>query len=140
MEKLFKWLGLRQQAKISSLRFCYLVLACLLVFELYGCSNSRNSGTNTSNLILSANATPIREIKPAPKNQATVYIQGKVEKEAPLIKQKAYQINDSTGKIWVLTHQNNLQVGQQVIFKGKVRYQSIPLAGKEYGEVYLEEE
>ncbi|WP_071191776.1 hypothetical protein [Trichormus sp. NMC-1] len=139
MEKLLKWLGLRPQAKISSLRFFHLVLTFLLVFELYGCSNSRNPG-NTSNLILSANATPIREIKPAPKNQATVYIQGKVEKEAPLIKQKAYQINDSTGKIWVLTHQNNLQVGQQVIFKGKVRYKSIPLAGKEYGEVYLEEE
>ncbi|WP_016952907.1 hypothetical protein [Anabaena sp. PCC 7108] len=137
MEKLLKWLGLRQQAKIDSLRFFHLLLALMLVSELYGCSNSSNSG---SNLIFSANATPIGKIKPTSDNQATVYIQGKVEKEAPLIKQKAYQINDSTGKIWVVTHQNNLKMGQQVIFKGKVRYQSIPLADQEYGEVYLEEE
>ena len=62
-----------------------------------------------------------------------------MEKTAPLINQKAYQINDSTGKIWVLTNQGNFQVGEQVILQGNVQYQSIPVAGQEYGEVYLEE-
>ncbi|MEH1781549.1 MAG: hypothetical protein V7L26_21020 [Nostoc sp.] len=86
------------------------------------------------------NVTPIGEIKPKQDNQAIVYIQGQVEKQAPLIKQWAYKINDSTGKIWVVTNQKNLGEGSQVVIKGKVRYRSIPLAGKELGEVYLEEE
>lgn len=43
-------------------------------------------------------------------------------------------------KIWVITNQKSLPEGSEVVFKGKVRYQSIPLAGKELGEIYLEEE
>ena len=66
-------------------------------------------------------------------------MQGKVEKIAPLIQKKAYQINDSTGKIWVITNQGNFQVGEEVVLKGNVQYKSVPLAGKEYGEIYLEE-
>jgi hypothetical protein len=81
--------------------------------------------------------TPIQKI--SQKNQdTTIYIQGTVEKTAPLIKKKAYQINDSTGKIWVITNQRNLVIGEQVILKGDVRYKSIPLADQEYGEIYLE--
>jgi peptide subunit release factor RF-3 len=82
--------------------------------------------------------TPIQKITPQNKD-TTVYIQGKVEKTAPLIQRKAYQINDSTGKIWVVTNQGNFQIGEQVVLKGNVQYQSIPLAGQEYGEIYLEE-
>jgi hypothetical protein len=114
-----------------------LALTFLLVAGLCGCGNS---GSSTGKLGLGANVTPIREIKPRPDNQTTVYIQGRVSQEAPLIKQRVYQIDDTTGKIWVVTNQTNIQQGQQVVFKGKVRYRSIPLAGKEFGEVYLEEE
>jgi RPA family protein len=55
------------------------------------------------------------------------------------MKQWAYQISDPTGKIWVVTNQGNLQKGTQVVLKGKIRYQSIPIAGQDFGEVYLEE-
>jgi uncharacterized protein YdeI (BOF family) len=95
---------------------------------------------NLQNLRIGANVTPIKEITPAQDNQATVYIQGKIEQHAPFIKQQAYQIADSTGKIWVVTNQSNLKVGQDVVLKGKVKYKSIPLAGQEFGEVYLEEQ
>ena len=68
-----------------------------------------------------ANVTQIQKI--TQKNQdTTVYIQGKVEKIAPLIKKKAYEINDSTGKIWVITNQGNFSIGEQVVLKGNVQY------------------
>ncbi|MCC5643791.1 hypothetical protein LC607_12710 [Nostoc sp. CHAB 5824] len=114
-----------------------------LIFLLVGlcsCGSLTSSGLNGSNFKIGTNVTPIREIKPEQDNQPTVYIQGKVEKQAPLMKQWAYEISDSTGKIWVITNQKNLGEGAQVVIKGKVRYRSIPLAGKELGEVYLEEE
>ncbi|WP_244142189.1 hypothetical protein [aff. Roholtiella sp. LEGE 12411] len=145
-----------QQAKNFSLSFLYgyslpdfckksipyrLGLTCLLVIGLYSCGSlTSSSSSGMLPLKIGTNVTPIREIKPKQDNKAIVYIQGKVEKQAPLMKQQAYQINDSTGKIWVVTNQTGLEQGAQVVIKGKVRYQSIPLAGKELGEVYLEEE
>ncbi|MFO5528218.1 MAG: hypothetical protein ACLBM1_10380 [Cuspidothrix sp.] len=113
-------------------------LFCILITGLYACGQEGKSGINLQNLTIGANVTPIQKITPQNKD-TTVYIQGKVEKTAPLIKQKAYQINDSTGKIWVITNQGNFQIGEQVVLKGNVQYQSIPLAGQEYGEIYLEE-
>ncbi len=115
-------------------------LMLFLVVWLCGCSTFKSSISKETNTTTSTNVTPIREIKPNNKNQTVVYIQGKVEKQAPLMKQWVYLVNDSTGKIWVLTNQKELQKGAQVVFKGRIRYKSIPVAGQELGEVYLEEE
>jgi hypothetical protein len=133
MQKFAQSVAFMRQTKNFSL-----VLTLFLVGGLCSCGKS---GLNANNFRLGANVTPIREIKkPAQDNQAQVYIQGKVAKHAPLMKQRVYQIDDSTGKIWVVTNQTNLKEGQEVVFRAKVRYKSIPLAGKEFGEVYLEEE
>jgi len=56
---------------------------------------------------------------------------------AQLVPQQwAYQLQDSTGTIWVLTNQAGLQLEDKVLIKGNIHYQSIPLAGKDFGEVY----
>lgn len=140
MQKISQLLALMLSRKLALLRFFSQGMALFLLVGLCSCSNGKPSELNLQNLRIGANVTPIREIKPAQNNQATVYIQGKVEKYAPFIKQKAYQIADATGKIWVVTNQSNFKVGQDVVLRGKVKYKSIPLAGQDYGEVYLEEE
>ncbi|WP_396336450.1 DNA-binding protein [Fischerella sp. JS2] len=113
----------------------YLCLTYFLMAGLVSCSNFSFSGINA----LGANVTPIRELRSQPDSNITVYIQGKVEKIAPLLQRRAYLVKDDTGKIWAITNQTNLLVGDQVVIKGQIRYRSIPIAGKEYGEVYLEE-
>lgn len=110
----------------------YWGLFCLILAGLTSCSNL-NLAT------IGANITPISDLTPE-KSNVTVYIQGKVEKHAPLLQKHVYQLDDRTGKIWVLTNQSNLRVGSQIVIKGQVRYQSIPLGGKELGELYLEEQ
>ncbi|MCC5614668.1 hypothetical protein LC605_06180 [Nostoc sp. CHAB 5836] len=137
-----------QQTRNLSLLYLYrhsiipyrLGLTFFLVAGLCSCGNLTSPSLSRAGLKFGTNVTPIGEIKLKQDNQAIVYIQGQVEKQAPLMKQWAYQINDSTGKIWVVTNQKNLGQDSQVVIKGKVRYRSIPLAGKELGEVYLEEE
>jgi hypothetical protein len=119
--------------------FFRLGLAFSLLAGISGCGQLPTSNWNFSNLQISSNVTPIRDIKPEQDNQATVYVQGKVERQVPLLQRWAYQINDSTGKIWVVTNQADLVAGQEVVIKGKVRYKSIPLAGQEFGEIYVEE-
>ena len=69
-----------------------------------------------------------------------VYLQGKVVKQVPLVERQVYQLQDSTGIIWVLTNQTNIQQGEQILVEGKLRYESIPLAGKDFGELYIEEQ
>ncbi|MBH8562229.1 hypothetical protein I8748_08575 [Nostoc sp. CENA67] len=137
-----------QQAKNFYLLFWdgYSIIPYRLGFTLFliaglcSCGSLNMLGFQASNFNFGSNVTPIREIKPQQNKQTTVYIQGKVEKRVPLIKRWAYQINDTTGTIWVVTNQSNLKQGAKVVIKGKVCYQSIPLANQEFGEVYIEEE
>ncbi|GAX38203.1 hypothetical protein [Nodularia sp. NIES-3585] len=114
-------------------------MALLLVAGLWSCSSLTTPSLKAGKFSIGSNVTLIQEIKPETDQEARIYVQGKVEKQVPLVNQWAYQINDSTGKIWVITNQPNLKEGQQVVIRGKVRYKSIPLADQEFGEVYIEE-
>lgn len=73
------------------------------------------------------------------KTGKTVYLTGTVVHLAPFVDNAAYQIEDGTGKIWVVTPQTPPKIGQQINIKGKVEYQSLPLAEQELGDFYLVE-
>lgn len=109
------------------------------LLALMSCGNLAQFGINTPSLRLGLDVTNIRDLK-LQDNNAKVYLQGKVTHFVPLFKQQVYQLQDSTGTIWVLTHQAGSQPGDEMLVKGKLRYQSIPLAGKDFGELYVEEQ
>ena len=67
----------------------------------------------------------------------TFYLQGKVIHQAPFLDNSAYQLEDSTGKIWVVTTQNPPPLDRQVQIKGKIQYQSLPFSERELGDFYL---
>lgn len=69
----------------------------------------------------------------------TAILTGKVVRLAPLVDNTAYQIKDSTGKIWVVTTQSPPQLDKQIEIKGKIEYQSLPFADRELGEFYIVE-
>lgn len=138
MQKFPQHMAVMQKTKKNNFYYFW-GLTFLCLFAVSSCAYSGQSGLNGVNFSIGVNVTPIRELKPR-QDKATVYILGKVSSSVPLVKQQVYQINDSTGKIWVLTKQTGWKEGQSVVVKGKVNYQSIPLAGKEFGEIYLEEE
>lgn len=110
-------------------------LSLFLFISLTSCSkfNLLSMGTN------SVNVTPIAEVKKQPKD-TMLYIQGEIEKQVPLLlSHHAYEIKDATGKIWVVTNQTNLQVGQEAVIKGKIKYMEIPSVGTNYHEAYIKE-
>lgn len=81
---------------------------------------------------------PLITIKESPKKvDQTVNLRGKVVHLAPFLGNGAYQIEDVTGKIWVVTTQTLPQLNQQINLKGKIKYQSLPLAKQELGDFYL---
>ena len=114
------------------LPFYFFLLGGLLSCDL------PQSSMNAINFRPGVATTNIRDINPQ-NFKATVHLQGKVAQVVPLLEQWAYQLQDSTGTIWVLTNQASLQLEDKVVIKGNIRYQSIPLAGKDFGEVYVQE-
>lgn len=87
--------------------------------------------------------TTVQQVQDNPQRNwftATVYLQGTVGDQAPLLEAQLYELQDSTGKIWVLSHARPPQSGEQILIKGQVRYQAIEIAGQNFGDVYIEEE
>jgi len=70
----------------------------------------------------------------------TVKLQGQVGSLAPLINGQVYELQDATGKIWVLSPSRQSKSGQRILIQGRVRYQPIEIAGQNLGEVYIEEQ
>lgn len=87
--------------------------------------------------------TTVQNIQAHPQRNwltSTVYIQGKVGDRAPLLSGQIYELEDHTGKIWVLSRAQPHPSGAQILIRGQVRYQGIDIAGQDFGEVYIEEE
>lgn len=135
-------LSLSTRRRSKSIGF-YLLPWCLVIFGggLISCGNSAPLSMGGINLNgVSGNVTKIGEIPTAQNTVATVYLQGEVINRAPLLENAAYKLEDDTGTIWVLTNQAPPNLGDEVLIKGQVQFQSIPVGGQDLGEVYIQEQ
>jgi hypothetical protein len=73
------------------------------------------------------------------QGQGTVYLQGQVDRHLSLVGQSLYQLQDSSGQIWVLSPQAPPPLGTQVTIRARLHYESILMADQEVGEHYAEE-
>jgi hypothetical protein len=73
------------------------------------------------------------------KRGAIVHIKGIVRGYAPFLNSGAYQLQDPSGLIWIRTAGQPPRLGQEVVIKGKLDYQSIPVGNQELGEFYVVE-
>lgn len=122
----------------------YLLVFCFVLFGggLVGCSQSGPLGFGGIGFGgIGGNITKIGKIQQNQNNvDATVYLQGEVITCAPFLGSGAYKLKDATGTVWVIANPTLPNVGDEVLIKGKVQFQSIPVGGQELGEVYVQEE
>lgn len=71
---------------------------------------------------------------------STVVLKGKVSNRIPLVGGTAYELQDSSGQVWVVTKDAAPNQGDEVMIKGVLRYQSIRFNGKEQGSLYVEQQ
>ena len=85
--------------------------------------------------------TPIEQIhtQAAPSDHP-VHLRGRVQQKVPLLDGWIYQLQDNTGSIWVVTQAAAPEVGEEILIKGLVQYESIPVAGEDLGEHYIQEQ
>jgi hypothetical protein len=116
---------------------CIGSLSLIFAGALFSCGSLPLSQLN-----LGFNVATIGDVQQKRQVDAEVYLRGKVENRAPFVGNAAYQLQDGTGSIWILTKQDLPKLGEEVLLKGEVRYKSITLkelAGKDLGEIYVEE-
>lgn len=83
--------------------------------------------------------TPIVELNDTQQPDVLVYVEGTVRDRAPLLNQTAYELEDDTGKIWVVTSDSSPESGQRVAIQAKIKSKSIVLNQIQSEEVYLQE-
>ncbi len=125
------------QTSVRSL-FIMLLKRSLLPFligvGLIGCNPSSYLGFALPNPPL----TPIADLKPQTGN-VIVYLKGKVGDRAPFLGSSAYQLQDSTGTIWIRTNQPPPKKGEEIVIRAQVEYQAIQVGNQALGEVYVVE-
>jgi hypothetical protein len=119
-------------------RLSRLSIILLLLLNIAGCGQFNNF----SRLPIAQNLlhTQISSLE-IPKNiDSNVYLKGKVSDRSPFLEGGAYQLDDSTGKIWITTTNKLPSLETEVAIEGTVRYQSIPIENREWGELYMIQE
>lgn len=116
---------------------------CFLLFGggLFGCADSNLLGIGGMKIgNLSANVTTISEIQENQKADGIIYLEGQVANQAPFLAAGAYELQDPTGSIWVITNRTLPKIDDEILIQGQLKFQSIPLAGQDLGEVYIQEQ
>jgi hypothetical protein len=70
---------------------------------------------------------------------SSIHINGKVSQSAPFLDGGAYEIQDSTGKIWVVTQQPLPKAGTEVLILGELNFHDLRLGANDFGEVFVTE-
>lgn len=112
------------------------VLGMLLIGTLIG-----GTGCQLSNIPLPfRHAGQIRAIDTVQTQVevgSTVYVRGQVGDRIPLVDGQVYELEDNTGRIWVVTSDPSLSTGDELVIQGTLSYQATPEFGADSGERYL---
>lgn len=67
----------------------------------------------------------------------TIYVEGKVIDRVPLLDRGAYELQDASGQVWVVTTNPLPERGQTVTIEAKIQTKSISLHNESSVELYL---
>ncbi|MEM6868681.1 MAG: hypothetical protein AAF528_09910, partial [Cyanobacteria bacterium P01_C01_bin.121] len=69
-----------------------------------------------------------------------VAVSGTVTQRAAILDGWLYEVEDETGRLWVLTERSEPELGAIATVEGIVRYEAIVVGEIDAGSVYLEEQ
>ncbi len=134
--------------KFSATRPLAVLLCCVVLGTAPGCAplNEDSSGLR---LWVADLPNPFDRDRPRPLVRVNrwakagktkkVYVEGEVLRQSPLLNGIAYEIQDSTGRIWIQTQRRDVVLGDRVHVQGQLRRHEAAIGGLDFGDVYLEE-
>ncbi len=114
----------------QSFRGGSLVFWLCLSLALTGCGPLARLGIGT---------TPIAQIEQNPSRYTNVYVRGRVVKQIGVFGQGVYEIQDSSGSLWVITDKGLPAMNSTVTVRGKAQ-EGIVLGGRSFGVSLVEAE
>jgi hypothetical protein len=102
----------------------------VLLWVLSGCTYLINLG------LASPPTVKVEEIS---QEQNRIKVEGIVLSLIPLINGFAYELEDETGSVWVVTGEQKPRVGDTLSVEGMVKYQDFMIDGEDQGSIYLEQ-
>ena len=78
----------------------------------------------------------IADVQTRPQTYEIVRLRGTVRQQLPLFERGAYQLEDPTGTIWIVTEAPLPRLREEVLVRGRVRYEPIAAGDREMGEAY----
>ncbi len=134
------WLTFRTRQTVLLPGKRWAVLGFLVT--LVSCGNQaayESTKTGNTGEIVIPKTTSILEVQKTADRNSVVIVKGVVGDRVPILNGTVYELQDSTGKIWVLTQKQPPNSGQELTITGNLRFKSIPLNGQEQGSVYVEQ-
>lgn len=128
----------RVLSKLRSPRLSWLLLIMLIYLPVVGCGS--RATPEPGNVVAPVPTTPIASLQNPSTKNAKIHVKGTVRAIVPILEGTVYELQDDSGKVWVLTRQQVPKAGAEVVVKGKVLYKPILINGKEQGSIYLEQE
>jgi hypothetical protein len=118
-----------------------LVKSLILLIGLSACQSilPPRIGTIGTSSTDSGNLVSIHAAQHSVAHDTAISLKGKVGKRVPVLDGTVYELYDQSDRIWVLTKQPLPEADKDVVIQGTVRYQSIPVNGKEQGSNYIEQ-
>lgn len=114
----------------QSFRGGSLVLLFCASLALTGCGPLARLGIGT---------TPIAQIEQNPFRYTNVYVRGRVVNQIGVFGQGVYEIQDSSGSLWVITDKGLPAMNSTVTVRGKAQ-EGIVLGGRSFGVSLVEAE
>jgi hypothetical protein len=116
------------------LKLINLTILLTVLMSLLGCQKLTDSLAWLG--IFPRQITPIAEI-PKRKEGSQIYLQGQVTRRAPFLGSGAYQLEDNTGEVWIVTKDSLPPTGEEILIQGQIEYKTLPLAKQDWGEFYI---
>ncbi|MCU0535634.1 MAG: hypothetical protein MUD14_17220 [Hydrococcus sp. Prado102] len=113
-------------------RWQYSLFSLFLGIGLIGCNSSGNLNAALSN----PSGVPISQLQQQGASKV-VYLKGKVGDRAPFLGSGAYQLQDDTGTVWVVTQGALPASGDIVSIKGEAKYETIAIGQQKSQEFYI---
>jgi membrane protein implicated in regulation of membrane protease activity len=105
----------------------------LMIFGLISCNSLTVAIPVLNNPHNPHTTSQIEQQKP----NTEISLIGKVINVAPFLRGGAYQLEDNTGSIWVITEEDLPTKGEQIKIKGIIKQENIVIETQDFSEYYL---
>ena len=128
-----------------AIRFSRWACALSIAGGLVSCNpwtvlSQQESGQSPINLARTQNSTPAAIANLTNLEQGSrVTIQGTVSQTAPFLNGGAYEVTDSTGRIWVITNAPLPKQGSKLQIAGQLEFHDLQLSNNNFGEFFIRE-